>query len=76
MIVLLQPTTLVTLRVVYYVPGTHILAPDFVWQLDDRVPEIPRVHRFLNYWHDNIEAVIRDAEVAYGGRGNWRHVND
>ena len=35
----------------------------FIWQTDDVRPEYPRVHKFLNYWHDNIEAVIEEIEI-------------
>lgn len=42
---------------------THILQ-EFIWQTSDVRPEYPRVHRFLNYWHDNIEAVISEVNIA------------
>lgn len=42
---------------------THILQ-EFIWQTADISPEYPRVHRFLNYWHDNIEAVISEVNIA------------
>ena len=41
----------------------HILQ-EFIWQTADVRPEYPRVHRFLNYWHDNIEAVIAEVNIA------------
>ena len=41
----------------------HILQ-QFIWQTSDVRPEYPRVHRFLNYWHDNIEAVISEVNIA------------
>ena len=34
-----------------------------IWQTDDVRPEYPRVHKFLNYWHDNIDAVIEEIEI-------------
>ena len=46
-----------------------------MWQTNDLVPNIPRVHRFLNYWHHNIDATIHDVEVAYGREANWRAVD-
>ena len=42
---------------------THILQ-EFIWQTADIRPEYPRVHTFLNYWHDNIEAVISEVNIA------------
>ena len=56
--------TIVTLNVLYWMPDyTHILQ-EFIWQTVDVRPEYPRVHRFLNYWHDNIEAVISEVNIA------------
>ena len=56
--------TIVTINVLYWMPDyTHILQ-EFIWQTSDMRPEYPRVHRFLNYWHDNIEAVISEVNIA------------
>ena len=56
--------TIVTINVLYWMPDyTHILQ-EFLWQTADVRPEYPRVHRFLNYWHDNIEAVISEVNIA------------
>ena len=56
--------TIVTINVLYWMPDyTHILQ-EFIWQTSDVRPEYPRVHRFLNYWHDNIEAVISEVKIA------------
>ena len=56
--------TIVTINVLYWMPDyTHILQ-EFIWQTSDMRPEYPRVHRFLNYWHDNIGAVISEVKIA------------
>ena len=56
--------TIVTINVLYWMPDyTHILQ-EFIWQTADIRPEYPRVHRFLNYWHDNIEGVISEVNIA------------
>jgi len=61
---ILVKNTIVTLNVLYWMPDyTHILQ-EFIWQTADISPEYPRVHRFLNYWHDNIEAVISEVNIA------------
>jgi uncharacterized protein Usg len=61
---ILIKNTIVTLNVLYWMPDyTHILQ-EFIWQTSDIRPEYPRVHRFLNYWHDNIEAVISEVNIA------------
>ena len=43
---------------------TNNILQEFVWQTKDVVPEIPRVHKFLDYWHKNIDAVISEIKVA------------
>ena len=61
---ILIKNTIVTINVIYWMPDyTHILQ-EFIWQTSDIRPEYPRVHRFLNYWHDNIEAVISEVNIA------------
>ena len=36
-----------------------------MWQFLDVVTEYPRTHHFLNYWKNNIEAVIHTVEVTH-----------
>jgi uncharacterized protein Usg len=56
--------TIVTLRVLYWMPDYKHILQEFIWQTADVRPEYPRVHRFLNYWHDNIESVISEIYIA------------
>ena len=56
--------TIVTLNVLYWMPDYNHILQEFIWQTADVRPEYPRVHRFLNYWHDNIEAVISEVKIA------------
>ena len=56
----------VILRVYYWMPDYNSILQEFTWQLLDVVPEFPRVHRFLNHWHNNIEAIIETVEVSHG----------
>jgi uncharacterized protein Usg len=61
---ILIKNTVVTLSILYWMPDhTHILQ-EFIWQTADISPEYPRVHKFLNYWHNNIEAVISEVNIA------------
>jgi uncharacterized protein Usg len=56
--------TIVTLSVLYWMPDYKHILQEFIWQTADVRPEYPRVHRFLNYWHDNIESVISEIYIA------------
>ena len=55
--------TIVTVNVFYWRPDYQHILQQFIWQPDDVKPEYTRVHKFLNYWHDNIEAVIEEIRI-------------
>ena len=55
--------TIVTVNVLYWMPDYQNILQQFIWQTDDVIPEYPRVHKFLNYWYDNIDAVISEIEI-------------
>ena len=57
--------TIVTVNVFYWMPEYSNIIQQFIWQTNDIKPEYPRVHKFLNYWHDNIDAVISEVNI-YG----------
>ena len=61
---ILIKNTIVTVNVLYWMPDYDHILQQFVWQTADVRPEYPRVHRFLNYWYDNIEAVISEVIIA------------
>ena len=64
---------LVTLDITYYMPDYTDIVQQFIWQTKDITPELPRVHKFLNFWHHNIDAVIKDVQVAYSEKpGDYR----
>ena len=60
---LLIKNTIVTLNVYYWMPDYSHILQQFIWQTDDMRPDYPRIHKFLNYWHDNIEAVIEEVNI-------------
>tara|TARA_A100001388_G_C28729952_1_gene480941 strand:- start:921 stop:1172 length:252 start_codon:yes stop_codon:yes gene_type:complete len=60
----------VTVEILYYMPDYNDIVQEFIWQTDDIVPEIPRVHKFLNFWKHNIEAVIKEVQVGYSDKHN------
>ena len=55
---------LVLVGIIYYLPDYKSLLNEFYCQFDDIVPDIPRVHEFLNYWKNNIEAPIKEVKVS------------
>jgi uncharacterized protein Usg len=55
---------MVLLRIIYFLPDYSHLLNEFLWELHDEIPAMPRVHRFLGYWQRNIEAVIKEVVVS------------
>ena len=62
---LIRPKVIATVEVLYWMPDYHNILQEFIWQTADIKPEFPRVHLFLNFWHDNIDAVISEVNI-YG----------
>lgn len=51
-------------EVLYHMPGRPGLLQRFTWQTLDVSPDYPRVHRFLDFWRQEIEAVIHSVTVS------------
>lgn len=66
----LQGHRLTTAQVIYHLPDHPSLLQSFLWQTLDVAPDYPRVHRFLEFWRREIDAVIHSVEV--GGVGEVR----
>lgn len=72
MVVILKRKELVFVGITYYMPDYVNVLQEFHWQTEDIVPDIPRVHEFLNYWKLNIEATIKMIEIASSYNGEYR----
>lgn len=57
---------LTTAEVLYYMPDHPALIQSFVWQTLDLAPRYPRIHRFLDFWRREIDAVIHSVQLATG----------
>lgn len=57
---------LATAEVLYYMPDHPALLQSFVWQTLDIAPAYPRIHKFLDFWKREIEAVIHSVTLASG----------
>ncbi len=58
---------LTTAEVLYYMPAHPVLLQSFLWQTLDLAPDYPRVHRFLDFWRREIDAVIHSVTVSSAG---------
>ena len=68
----------VLLQVYYFMPDHPSLLQEFTWGYDDIVPELVRTHKFLNHWHQNIDATISEALISIADcyYKTWRPVNE
>lgn len=57
---------LATAEVLYYMPDHPSLLQSFMWQTLDLAPSYPRIHRFLDFWRCEIDAVIHSVRLATG----------
>lgn len=71
----LMSTQIVVVNVTYFRPDYRSILQEFIWSTDDVVPELKRVHRFLTFWKNNIDAVIHNVEIAIPDQHTWRNAN-
>ena len=57
---------LATAEVLYYMPDHPTLLQSFIWQTLDLAPSYPRIHKFLDFWRAEIQAVIHSVNLASG----------
>jgi len=62
----LEGWSLATAEVLYYMPDHPALLQSFVWQTLDLAPRYPRIHKFLDFWRREIDAVIHSVHLASG----------
>ena len=67
---------LVTLNILYWMPDYNNILQQFIWQTKDIVPEYPRVHKFLNFWHKEIDAVIAEVQIVDSQDTTYRPIKE
>jgi uncharacterized protein Usg len=74
---ILRYKQLVTIDIFYFIPDYKTLIQEFIWQVDDVVPELYRTHKFLNYWHNNVDAVVQEVLLSVNDKriGSYRTVD-
>ena len=66
--IIIKRKVLVTLNVYYWMPDYENIIQEFIWQTLDVKPTYPRIHKFLNYWHNNIDAVVNEIQICESER--------
>lgn len=65
---------LTTIQVYYYIPDYQSLLNEFTWQTVDCQPDFPRIHQFLDYWRQNIEARIHTVYLTHIDFWNQKYI--
>ena len=66
--IIFKRKVLVTLNVYYWMPDYENLIQQFIWQTMDVKPKYPRIHKFLDYWHNNIDAIVNEIQICESER--------
>ena len=62
--IIIKRKVLVTLNVYYWMPDYENILQQFIWQTLDVKPKYPRVYKFLNHWHNNIEVIVNEVQIC------------
>jgi uncharacterized protein Usg len=74
----LQGYSLTTAEILYHMPDHQHLLQSYIWQEYDQAPELPRLHKFLDFWVENLDGPLHS--VRYSTKklispNEWRHVD-
>jgi len=71
--IILKKVSVVTINIRYYRTDYRSILQEFIWQTEDYCPEIPRIHKFLNYWKNNIDAIIHEIMISTDNNKDFRN---
>ena len=55
---------LTTAEILYHLPDHPALLQSYIWQDNDRAPSYPVLHRFLDFWADNLDGKLHSVSVG------------
>ena len=61
----IKPKLTTTIHVFYYRPDYQSILQEFAWSTLDYPPECPRMRKFLEHWHRNIQARIEQIYLTW-----------
>lgn len=68
---------LTTAEFYYRMPDFQNVLNTFIWQEYDLAPDHPRLFKFIEYWHDEIEGPLHSVKFVHRkliAAGEWRNV--
>ncbi|MTI09117.1 usg protein [Curvivirga aplysinae] len=55
---------LATAEFLYHMPDHPTILQSFIWQTYDLLPEYPEIHKFIDFWEENIDGPLHSVHVA------------
>ena len=63
----LKGFSLTTAEILYRMPDYPALLQSYVWQDYDEHPRFPKLMKFLDFWHGNLDGELFKVRVAHSG---------
>ncbi len=55
---------LTTAEILYHLPDPPVLLQSYLWQDYDLAPRYPVLHRFLDFWEQNLDGKLHSVQVG------------
>ena len=55
---------LATAEFLYHMPDHPTILQSFIWQTYDIIPEYPEIHKFINFWENNLDGPLHSVHVG------------
>ncbi len=52
-----------TVEIIYHMPDHPSLLQTFIWQYMDLAPDYPELHKFLDFWRQNLDGALHSVRV-------------
>ncbi|AMM83355.1 usg protein [Martelella sp. AD-3] len=69
---------LTTAHILYRLPDFDNLLQTYLWQDYDLAPDFPQMHKFLDFWKQNLDGPLHSVRYAHKrliGPNEWRQVS-
>jgi len=51
-------------EIIYHMPDHPGILQSFIWQALDLAPRFPVLHRFLDFWSQNLDGKLHEVRIA------------
>jgi len=58
------PKLLTTAEILYHFPDYPTLLQSYIWQDVDKLPHLPKLQSFLQFWHESLEGKLHSVAIA------------